>query len=130
MRPLPDGFVNSESATPILRSTHSSASTRPVAIAKCGMFPSLLLVGSRVPFGPVPGSGVSTHEGRLLIVICRRQRPSWITSGMLLPAGMFASLKVPFAAVVVETSGDPDACAPQLSQLPLVIPVGSAATAA
>ena len=46
----------------------------------------------------------------------RRQRPSWMTSGMLVPTGMFVSVKVPSTPVTALTSGEPEACAPQLSQ--------------
>ena len=43
-RPPPPGAVNSASSMPILRITHSSASTAPVAKAMSGMSPSLLLL--------------------------------------------------------------------------------------
>ncbi len=52
MRPPPPGAVNSLSSMPILRITHSSASTAPVAKAMSGMSPwawfcgSVVLVGS------------------------------------------------------------------------------------
>ena len=40
IRPVPPGLVNSLSSMPILRKTHSSASTAPVTIAMSGMSPS------------------------------------------------------------------------------------------
>src|ERR1700733_557872 len=54
------------------------------------------------------------HEVAMFTVNCRRHRPSWMTSGMLLPTGTFGSVKVPSNAVVVETSGLPDTSAPQV----------------
>src|ERR1700722_4307858 len=39
-RPFPESVVNSESAIPILRSRHSSASECPVDTANCGKWPS------------------------------------------------------------------------------------------
>src|SRR5262245_14830798 len=47
-RPVPESLVNSASSSPTLRNRHSTASECPVAIANSGMFPSLLLRGSRV----------------------------------------------------------------------------------
>ncbi len=47
---------------------------------------------------------------------CRRQRPIWITSGMLDPTGTFWSWKLPPASVTALTSGEPEAWAPHCSQ--------------
>ena len=98
------------------------ASAEPVAMAVRGMSPSLLLRGRRV------WSAVSTvfEQGATAgIVICRRQRPSWITSGMLVPAGMFSRVKVPSGAVCVSTSGLPETSPPHWLQ---VTPAGNAWT--
>jgi hypothetical protein len=90
---------------PILRSTHSSASTLPVTIAIRGMSPSVRLRGRRVS---VVGSALSTHDATLLMVTWRRQRPIWITSGMLAPTGTSRSTKRPSGPVTALTTGEPD----------------------
>src|SRR5260370_20309480 len=106
MRPVPLLFVNSAASTPIFRSTHSIASTLPVEIAVSGMFPSLLLRGMfRRP------TAVVVHAGTLK-ENWRRQRPSWMTTGMLLPTGTLVSVKVPSYFVVTVTSGLPETSAP------------------
>src|SRR3954471_1412749 len=66
MRPVPLGEVNSLSAMPILRNTHSSESRLPVEMAVSGMSPSTLLRGRRVSEGAM---AVVTHEGTLAMVI-------------------------------------------------------------
>src|SRR5688572_3199484 len=48
MRPLPASLVNSDCATPIFLTRHSSASQLPVTIAIFGMSPSSLVLGSEV----------------------------------------------------------------------------------
>ena len=83
MRPPPPGCVNSAWSTPILRSTHSSASTLPVETAVNGMFAaeagfeSVLLRGMWMS-----PTAVVAHAGTLTCT-SRRQRPSWMTTGML-----------------------------------------------
>ena len=69
--------MNSVSSTPILRSTHSIASTLPVEIAVKGMSPSLCDRGMWM----FPRADVwHAVTGN---VSCLRQRPSWMTSGTL-----------------------------------------------
>jgi hypothetical protein len=114
MRPSPLGKVNSALSTPILRSTHSSASTRPVEMAMRGMSPSVLLRGSRVISA---GSGLSAQGVILGIFTCRRQRPTWITSGRLSATGTFLSRKLPSGPVAVITSGEPEETAAHMLQL-------------
>ena len=97
---------------PILRSTHSSASTLPVTNAICGMSPSALVRGRRDWSGV---SGLST-QGSVLIEICRRQRPSWMTTGMLVPTGTLVSVNLPSGPVVAVTSGSPVRSEPHWSQ--------------
>jgi hypothetical protein len=101
MRPLPDGLVNSPSSMPILRNTHSSPSTSPVEMAVSGMSPSDLLRGKEVetksglglaapPTNVVPAFGFTVLTTGIAVlvhalvttVICLRQRPSWMTTGM------------------------------------------------
>jgi hypothetical protein len=52
-------------------------------------------------------TGVFTHEVSEGTVNCRRHLPACSTSGKLVPAGTFVKVKVPFAALVVNTSGSP-----------------------
>ena len=58
---------------------------------------------------PVLKSVQAATEG---MTICRRQRPLWMTSGMLEPTGMFLMLNAPCVSVVALTSGEPEAAAP------------------
>ena len=109
MRPVPLGAVNSVSSTPILRITHSSASTAPVENAMSGMSPSPLFLGKRVS---VAATAVLVHDATLGIFTWRRQRPSWMTSGMLAPTGTFLSVNLPSTPVTALTSGEPDEGAP------------------
>ena len=65
-------------------------------------------------------SGMSAHAGTFAIVTSRRHLPTWMTSGMLAPAGTSArvtQLKLPAASVLVLTSGMPDRFVAQVSQL-------------
>lgn len=59
---------------------------------------------------------------------CRRQRPFWITSGMLAPIGTLVRVNAPFSAVVALTSGEPEKLALQL--LSHATPGAKGATAA
>ena len=59
---------------------------------------------------------MSLHAATLGIVTWRRQRPSWITSGMFVPTGTFLRVNLPSTPVTALTSGEPEACAPHLSQ--------------
>ena len=104
IRPGPLGSVNSVSATPTLRSTHSTASTEPVATANLGMSPSLWLRGKRDIVG---STAVLAQEAVVGMTICPRQRPDTMTTGMLVPPGPFWMVKVPSTAVVAPTSGEP-----------------------
>jgi hypothetical protein len=72
MRPLPRAFVNSLSSTPILRSTHSSASFSPVTNACFGISPSALFFGSRVS---AAATAVVVQAVTVGMVTWRRQRP-------------------------------------------------------
>src|ERR1700734_2714914 len=108
---------------PILRITHSSASTTPVEKAISGMSPVESPAGQLgFPvrhcgmFVSVAGTGVVTHAGTFGIVTWRRHLPSWMTSGMFAPTGTFPSEKVPLTAVTVLTSGEPETVLAQLSQ--------------
>ena len=83
-------------------------STLPVEKAVSGMSPSPWLCGMT---NVDAGIAVVVHDGMLTLKM-RRQRPSWMTTGMLLPAGTFVSVKVPLNAVVVSTSGLPVTSAP------------------
>ena len=56
-------------------------------------------------------SAVDTHALTLKLS-CLRHRPSWMTTGMLLPTGTFVSVNVPSTAVYVWTSGFPVTSAP------------------
>jgi hypothetical protein len=93
--------VNSAWSTPIFNRTHSSASTEPVSIAVKGMSPSLLLRGMWM------SPATFAVHCVMLKVTCRLQRPSWMTTGTLLPYGTFVSVKVPSAAVVAAAMGVP-----------------------
>ena len=57
----------------------------------------------------------------------RRQRPDWMTSGMLVPTGTLSMWKVPFAAVMVPTSGEPPGAAPGVGQLTPGVNAGTGA---
>src|ERR1700754_2616453 len=102
MRPDPEGLVNSVSAMPTLRRTHSTWSALPVATAMCGMSPSDLFLGIRA------SKVVLVHEAVPGTVSWRRQRPAWMTTGMLLPTGTLIRGKVPSGAVMAHTRGEPD----------------------
>src|ERR1700733_11388132 len=78
----------------------------------CGMWPCVWFLGGLVI---ETGCGLSTHLATFAIVTCRRQRPVWMTSGMLAPTGAFFSENFPSGPVVVEMSGDPETSAVQLS---------------
>src|SRR5262245_59688379 len=78
-RPVPPSGVNSESAIPILRSRHSSASALPVVSAILGMCPSLWLRGRRVTFLSL--SALSAQLLTVGMVSSRRHLPTWMTSG-------------------------------------------------
>ncbi len=96
MFPPPPGFVNSLSSMPIFRSTHSMGSKAPVRMPMRGMSPSPWFLGMvKVPAGTLLGA----HELVTSTVNCRRQRPSWTTSGRLPPTGTPVSVKVPSGAV-------------------------------
>ncbi len=70
------------------------------------MFPSLWLRGRlSVPTDVDAQAGTLNRNWR-------RQRPSWMTTGMLVPAGTLASVNVPSKFVYVDTSGEPDTSAP------------------
>ena len=103
-RPLAPGSVNSAWSMPIFRSTHSVWSASPVATAMSGMSPSERLRGMRVRDG---GRAVVVHAAMLGMVSWRRQRPSWMTSGMSAPTGTLPRVNVPSGAVCVATSGLP-----------------------
>ena len=53
-------------------------------------------------------SAVFAQHATLGMVISRRQRPSWITSGIEMPHGALSIVKVPSTAVVALTSGEPE----------------------
>ncbi len=99
--------VNSVWSTPIFSSTHSSESTAPVEIAVSGM--SLVALSTlgmlSVPTAFCPQALETMNEN------CRRQRPSWMTTGIASPpfllTGTSRSEKVPSKSVVVHTSGSP-----------------------
>jgi hypothetical protein len=55
---------------------------------------------------------VVAHAVTLGMVIWRRQRPSWMTSGMSVPTGTLTSVNVPSGAVCVATTGSPDTSPP------------------
>ena len=61
IRPPASGRENSCVSSPILRRRHSNGSAEPVAMASCGMSPSLLFRGSRCWFTSV--SVVVVHAG-------------------------------------------------------------------
>src|SRR5579884_1191417 len=107
MRPPPVFVVNSPWSTPILSRTHSTASRLPVEIAVSGMSPSLWLRGMRMS-----PTAVDAHDFVTSKVTLRRQRPSWMTTGIPLPTGTFGSENVPSKSVLVHTSGLPDTSAP------------------
>ncbi len=75
-----------------------------------GMSPWALVVGMRGRRDA--GTAVLTQAGTLT-VICRRQRPSWMTSGMFVPTGMLLIVNLPSTPVTAWTSGLPDTSAPQ-----------------
>src|SRR5262245_12307518 len=109
-RPLPLGFVNSESSMPILRSTQCSVSTLPELIAISGMslytspISPTLLRGKWVCWFV---SVVAAQHATVGTVIIRRQRPSWTTSGMFVPHGASVIVNVPSTPVSAPLSGDP-----------------------
>ena len=58
----------------------------------------------------------------------RRQRPIWMTRGMLFPTGTFESVNVPSNAVYVDVNGLPVTSAEQLGHVLAVKPEWRAAT--
>ena len=66
-------------------------------------------------------SAIAAHAGTFAIVTSRRHLPTWMTSGMLAPAGTSAlelpSVKLPAVSVLVSTIGMPDRFVAQVSQL-------------
>jgi hypothetical protein len=52
-------------------------------------------------------SVVVAQHATLGIVIWRRHRPSWITSGMLVPHGALVSVNLPSTPVTTPISGEP-----------------------
>ena len=111
-RPAPDSLVNSAVSTPILRSRQLSASEPPLAMANFGMWPSLLLRGSRVSAG---ATGVSVHAATDGMVTARRHLPIWMTSGMLSPTGMCSIEKLPCESVSATAIGRPEYSDEQVS---------------
>src|SRR5664280_1456309 len=109
MRPVPPALENWESSIPIFRNTHSIASTWPVDSAINGMASMVLDIACRDgSCVSVVATAVVAHEVTAGTIIRRRQRPSWITSGMLVPAGTLVSVNEPSTPVVVCTRGVPD----------------------
>ena len=121
--PFAVGAVISPASRPILSSRHSKASALPVAIAIFGMSPSVAFLGRRVRTGSL--MGVVVQSAIAGIVTCRRQRPSWITSGMSLPVGASWIMKLPSEPVTPKATGSPGSLPSQRSQ---VTPVASGAT--
>jgi len=110
--------VNSLSSTPILRSTQCSVSTAPVLNAISGMSLRLSPGSPTRLRGKCVCEVVSTvfaQHATFGIVIWRRQRPSWITTGMFAPHGTSVSVNAPSTPVVAVTSGEPDTSELQLS---------------
>src|ERR1700722_1762595 len=106
---------------PILRITHSSESTEPVENAILGMSPVALPAGHEAfpvwqlgMLVSVAATAVFTQAATLGMTICRRQRPFWMTRGMLVPTGMLVRVNDPSTAVAVLTSGEPVTSEPQL----------------
>ena len=98
---------------------HATLSATPVVTAICGMSPSVRFLGRRVTFGSV--SFVSTHDFTSGMVILRRHFPSWKTTGMSFPTGMFSRRNCHLASESAVTSGSPEATVPHRSQVtPLV----------
>ena len=114
IRPAPVGSVNSESLMPTLRSTHSTWSTEPVAMAILGMSPWFRFCGITTRLA---GNAVFWHAVVAGITICRRHRPDTITNGIFTPTGTSSMVKVPSTFDSVPTSGDPDGGAPTTGQL-------------
>src|SRR5580700_6821449 len=85
-------------------------------MAVSGMSPTVWLFGIfKIPVGMVASfTWFAAQELLMLTVNCRRHRPSWMTSGMLLPTGTLERVKVPSYAVVVVTSGLPLTSAPHV----------------
>jgi len=81
---------------PILRSTHSSESALPVTMAISGMLPCAWVLGMS---SVLSGTGFAAHALLMSNVKTRRQRPSWMTTVMALPAGTLLSVKLPSTAV-------------------------------
>src|SRR5262245_2082173 len=50
------------------------------------------------------------------MTICRRQRPIWMTSGMLVPDGTFLRVNLPSAPLRMLTSGEPEMADSQRSE--------------
>ena len=116
------GGVNSLMSMPTLRSTHSKGSYWPVAIAIWGMFPSCWLRGRRVSSA---GSAIEVQAVTFGIFTSRRQRPIWMTSGMLSPTGTFFRVNFPSGPVSTVISGEPDTGVPHRSQ---ATPAGNGAS--
>src|ERR1700733_7168047 len=93
------GSANSPWATPILSSTHSIASTPPVSIAKRGILPCALVLGSVrwEPFAPLL-TVFAVHEA-MDWVKARCHLPSCTTIGTAAPFGTPVSVKEPSMAV-------------------------------
>ena len=87
---------------PIFGRMHSRLSALPVVTAKSGMLsfgcPSPCVRGKRVCAAV---SAVVAQQATLGMVICRRQRPSWMTRGMFWPHGALVMVKAPLTALVV-----------------------------
>ncbi len=91
------GSLNSAFCRPILDSTHSIASTRPVVTAMRGMLtevPSLIERGKRVGLsGSALGSAVVVHAADIgsVYFVARRKRPAFTTSKNSEPTGTYSS---------------------------------------
>src|SRR5258708_36912840 len=98
-------LVNSCSATPIFRSTHSIGSYDPVEMAVNGMSPSADVEGKFRSCG----SAFCAHAVVIGKWYRRRQRPSWITTGMVSDAflltGTFSSVNLPLKPVAAVSTG-------------------------
>jgi len=70
---------------------------------------------------------VSAQEAVPGTVSWRRQRPDCMTIGMLLPTGTLTRVKVPSAAVLAPTSGEPDGGWPGTGQLTPAVKVSTGA---
>ena len=73
-----------------------------------GMWPSLVLRGSRVRFSSV--IAVVSQDGTFGTLTWRRHLPTCTTSGMLLPVGTPSSRNLPSASVSAVAIGLPEIC--------------------